>query len=255
MVSVIIPSHNSDKTLSKAVRSVLGQSYHNFEIIVVDNGSDNPPVLDDDIMSDPRVRLQVEKDSLGAAGARNLGIDMAKGDYIAFLDADDFWTSDKLEKQLHIMDTFTVDGKAPSICFSGRRIVDESGESTGHYIGCKKVVTYDELLTTNQINCSSVLVSKSALTGHRFPEDVKKDIHEDYVMWLSILKDGGYAAGIDKPLLLYRKSHDSKSGNKFRSAIMNYRVYKYMGLGWFSRIKYMVTYTVLGIRKHSKIFE
>ena len=84
---------------------------------------------------------------------------------------------------------------------------------------------------------------------------MKKDIHEDYVMWLSILKDGGYAAGIDKPLLLYRKSHDSKSGNKFRSAIMNYRVYKYMGLGWFSRIKYMVTYTVLGIRKHSKIFE
>ena len=98
MVSVIIPSHNSDKTLSKAVRSVLGQSYHNFEIIIVDNGSDNPPVLDDDIMSDPRVKLQVEKDSLGAAGARNLGIDMAKGDYIAFLDADDFWTSDKLGK-------------------------------------------------------------------------------------------------------------------------------------------------------------
>ena len=254
MVSVIIPSHNSDKTLGKAVRSVLGQTYHNFEIIIVDNGSEYPAVLEPDLYSDPRVSLHIESEPLGAAGARNRGLDMANGEYIAFLDADDFWTSDKLEKQIHVMETFTVDGKAPDICFSGRRIVNESGESTGHYIGCKKVVTYDELLTTNQINCSSVLIRRSALKNHRFPE-MKKDIHEDYVMWLSILKDGGYAAGIDKPLLLYRKSHESKSGNKFRSAIMNYRVYKYMGLGWFSRIKYMVTYTVHGIRKHSKILE
>jgi len=255
MVSVIIPSYNNDNTLGKAVRSVLGQSYHNFEIIIVDNGSDKPPSLDDDIVSDPRVTLYVEKKSLGAAGARNRGIDLAKGDYIAFLDADDYWANDKLEKQLQVMENFTVDGKTPAICFSGRRIVDENGENTGHYIGCKKVVTYKELLTTNQINCSSVLVRKDSLVNHRFPEDTVKDIHEDYIMWLSILKEGGYAAGIDKPLLFYRKSHDSKSGNKFRSAIMNYRVYKYMGLGWFSRIKYMVTYTIYGIRKHSKVLE
>jgi teichuronic acid biosynthesis glycosyltransferase TuaG len=254
MVSVIIPSHNSDKTLSKAIRSVLGQSYHNFEILVIDNGSKVPPVLEEDIASDPRVKLYVEEEALGAAGARNRGIDLAKGDFIAFLDSDDFWAPDKLDKQLKVMEKFEVDGKLPDICFSGRRIVNESGENTGHYIGCKKVVTFKSLLTTNQINCSSVLVRRSALEGHRFPEDAGKDIHEDYVMWLSILKDGGYAAGIDKPLIMYRKSHESKSGNKFRSAIMNYRVYKYMGLGWFSCIKYMVTYTVLGIKKHTVSF-
>ena len=89
MISVIMPSHNSEKTLDRAVRSVLNQTYKDIELIIVDNGSVKLPRLSDDILMDTRVKMLVYAEVLGAAEARNVGVREAGGEYIAFLDSDD----------------------------------------------------------------------------------------------------------------------------------------------------------------------
>ena len=183
MVSVIMPSHNSGSTLETAVRSVLGQTYNDLELIIVDNGSVVSPKLSDDILSDGRVRLIEYAEVLGAAEARNIGVSEARGDLIAYLDSDDYWAPDKLEKQIKVMGRFRRNGKAPVIVFSGREIIDEDGNDTGHYIGCDKVVDYGLLLKSNQINCSSVLLRKDYALKYPFPDG---DFHEDYAVWLKV---------------------------------------------------------------------
>ena len=247
MISVIIPYHNNEKTLDRAVDSVLKQTYTDLEIIIIDNGSNMPLDKTEGMYADSRLMIISTPEILGAAGARNLGVEKAKGDYIAFLDADDFWEPDKLDKQIKVMRKFTVRGEYPVICFTGRRMVNESGLDTGRYIGCEKVVDYKKLLRSNQINCSSVLVRREAIEDIPFPEG---KLHEDYVVWLRILRRGGFAAGINRPLLNYQVSNKSRSGNKFRSAIMNFRVYRFIGLGIPETMLHMVTYTIQGFRKH-----
>lgn len=247
MISVIMPSHNSDITLDRAVRSVLNQTYKNLELIIVDNGSVKLPKLSDDILMDPRVKMLVYAEVLGAANARNVGVREASGEYVAFLDSDDYWTPDKLEKQIKVMEKFVVQGETPRLVFTGRSIVDAAGQETGRYIGCNKIVRRELLLRSNQINCSSVLIRRETALRFPFPDG---NFHEDYVVWLEVLEEGGYAAGINRPLLKYRKTSSSKSGNKIRSAIMTYNVYRYVGMSTFECLKHMITYTVEGIRKH-----
>ena len=247
MVSVIIPYHNNEYTLERAVRSVLEQTYKNLEVIIVDNGSDEPLKTENELYMDPRVRTYITPELLGASGARNAGIKLATGEYIAFLDADDYWEKDKLDKQLKVMERFRYKGEAPVICFTGRELVDENGNKLGRYIGCNKIVDYKMLLRSNQINCSSVLIKASVLGEMTFP---KGNLHEDYVLWLRLLQKGGYAAGINRPLLNYRVSSKSKSGNKLKSAMMNFRVYRYLGFGLFETMLHMLTYTLAGIKKH-----
>ena len=281
MVSVIIPSHNNILTIKKAVDSVLAQTCRDIEIIIVDNGSEKPlsfgdlysDDLDDksasmdcedgydtynsfarELLDDNRFKIIAYSVGLGAAAARNVGVGLASGEYIAFLDADDYWAEDKLDKQLKVMNKYQHNGEKPVICFTGREIVDVYGTDTGRYVGCCKVVDYNRLLRTNQINCSSVLMRTETAKKNPFPlpEDMTgttKEFHEDYALWLSILKQGGFAAGINRPLLYYRRSPKSKSGNKINSAFMNYRVYEYLGLGPFKRLACMFSYAINGIKK------
>ena len=216
-------------------------------MIIVDNGSDEPLKMKSDLYRDPRVKYFITPELLGASGARNTGIRLAMGKYIAFLDADDYWEKDKLDKQIKVMRRFKVKGEAPVICFTGRALVDKNGHKLGRYIGCNKIVDYKRLLRSNQINCSSVLVRAADLENMRFPMG---DLHEDYVLWLKLLKKGGFAAGINRPLLNYRVNSRSKSGNKLKSAVMNYRVYRYLGFSLPETILHMITYTLAGIKKH-----
>ena len=259
MVSVIIPSHNNRSTLKKAVQSVLDQTCQDFEIIIIDNGSE-VPFSKQDLMNDiaescqkdysafsDKVTLFQCPESLGAAAARNKGVKMAKGEYVAFLDADDYWAEDKLDKQLKVMEKFSINGERPLICFTGREIIDPDGNDTDRFVGCSKVVDYKKLLKTNQINCSSVMMRTETVEEYPFPD--LEGFHEDYAVWLTILKDGGYAAGINRPLLYYRRSPKSKSGNKFNSAIMTYRVYKYMNIGFPKRIICFISYAINGVKK------
>ncbi|MCR5215041.1 MAG: glycosyltransferase family 2 protein [Eubacterium sp.] len=252
MVSVIIPYHNNRRTIMDTLDSVARQTYRDVEVIIVDDMS-LPSQRVEDIVEDydsfpfPIMVINSKK-NLGASGARNLGVRNARGKYIAYLDSDDVWKEDKLDKQIKIMEKFTYMDKYPKICFTGRRLISLSGKSYNKIIGCDMIVNYDKLLLSNQINCSSVLIRRVDALKYPFPDG---NLHEDYAVWLKLLEDGGYGVGINKPLLDYRISMGSRSSNKFKSALMTYRVYRYIGLSFFKSLKYMRSYIVKGIEKYA----
>ena len=163
--------------------------------------------------------------------------------YIAFLDADDWWVPDKIEKQLNkIREVNCV------MCSTGRELVSSAGESLGKYIGVNDEITYNMLLKTNSIACSSVLILTEVAKEFYMVHD---ELHEDYIMWLRVLKKYGICCGVDEPLLKSRMSEGGKSRNKVKSAKMQWGVYRFLGVGTFKSLYYMVNYVINGIRKYS----
>jgi teichuronic acid biosynthesis glycosyltransferase TuaG len=122
------------------------------------------------------------------------------------------------------------------------------GKLTGWVIPVKEKISYGELLKHNSINCSSVLIR--AEVAREFPME-HDDSHEDYILWLRVLKKYGYACAVNEPLLKYRLSNTGKSGNKFRSARMTYRVYRHMGFGLVKSCCLFVRYAFHGIKKYA----
>lgn len=248
-VSVIIPFYHNNGTITETVRSADAQTFRDFEILLIDNGRTLSDAVRWDLSDISGLRILETETALGAAGARNYGVREAKGKYVAFLDADDRWTPDKLESELALMNQRLYQDETPALVCAGRRVIDSNGNERG-YIGCEPVITYRKILHSNQINCSSVLVPRSTMLKYPFPDG---NLHEDYYVWLEILREGGYAAGINRPLMDYRVREGSRSGNKFRSARMNLNVYRKLGIPAPKRFLYMCSYMLAGIRKYRGI--
>lgn len=242
LVSVVMPVYNGEKYIQEAVESVLNQQVP-LELIIVDDGStDRTEEVLAKYRNHKEIRYLKNKKNTGVSGARNRGVREAAGTYVAFLDADDWWEKDKLKQQLALLEkTGCV------LCSTGRELMQPDGTPAGKYIPVKEKITYRELLKHNSINCSSVLVRRDVIC--RFPME-HDDSHEDYITWLRILKEYPYAAGINKPLLKYRLSIGSKSGNKLKSAAMTYRVYRYMGFGTLKSTALFVSYALHGLWKY-----
>lgn len=242
LVSVIMPVYNGAATIRQAIDSVYRQNVP-LELLVIDDGSTDQTV---EILSAyqerPDFHYLKNVQNIGAAASRNRGVHEAHGQYIAFLDADDWWEDGKLKLQLDIL---KKTGRV--LCSSGRELMNYDGSSTGKYIPVRETVSYRDLLRHNSINCSSVLLSKEVAAEFPMEHD---DSHEDYLTWLKILRKYGPAAGIDKPLLKYRMSKSSKSGDKKKSAIMTYKVYRYMGYSHIRCILYFISYAIHGLWKY-----
>lgn len=242
VVSVIIPAYNCRATLKEAVDSALIQDIP-LEVIVLDDCSkeDLWPVMRE-YESDTRVIYVKNPVNQGVAATRNRGISLAKGEYIAFLDSDDWWLSGKLSHQLKRMEEDDT-----VICSTGRQLRSFDGKDMDKYIPVKEFVTYKDLLRHNSINCSSVLVKKTVIEEFPMNHD---ECHEDYITWLLILRKYGRASGIDKPYLQYRMSRDSKSGNKLKSAKMTFQVYRHMGYGMVRSCLCFCSYALNGLKKY-----
>lgn len=238
-VSVIIPVYNAEKYLRKCLDSVFSQNI-NVEVIVIDDGSNDSSIQIINEYSD--VKLIQNLSNQGPALARNKGIELAHGDYIAFLDADDYWEENKLIQQIALMEEMNCD-----LCYSARRLILDGGIKTNKVIKVPQSVTYEELLKGNVINCSSVLVKKDLIVKYKF-EDY--DCHEDYLLWLKMLKDGCNAKGINEPLLNYRLSKNAITVNKIKSMYMTYKVYKYLGLHFMKRCNYILLNLCNAIKKY-----
>ena len=242
LVSVIMPVYNGAATICQAIDSVYRQNVP-LELLVIDDGSTDQTVEILSAYQDrPDFRYLKNAQNIGAAASRNRGFHEAHGQYIAFLDADDWWEDGKLKLQLDIL---KKTGRV--LCSSGRELMNYDGSSTGKYIPVRETVSYRDLLRHNSINCSSVLLSKEVAAEFPMEHD---DSHEDYLTWLKILHKYGPAAGIDKPLLKYRMSKSSKSGDKKKSAIMTYKVYRYMGYSHIRCILYFISYAIHGLWKY-----
>lgn len=243
VVSVVIPAYNCSRTLGQAIDSALAQEV-SMEILVLDNGSreDLRPVMEP-YLTDPRIYYRRNEKNLGASGSRNLGVRMARGKYVAFLDSDDWWEKDKLKKQLDCLErTGCV------LCATARELVTPKGERTGRVIPVPEEITYRRMLSGNCINCSSVVVETEV--AREFPM-CHEDSHEDYIMWLRILQKYKKACAVNEPLLLYRLSSSGKSGNKLNSAKMTFKVYRYMGFGLAKSCWCFLRYAVHGVAKYA----
>lgn len=242
LVSVIIPAYNCAQYIRQALDSALAQEVPTEILIINDCSRDNL----DDVMREyrqyPQIRYVKNERNLGVAETRNRGVALAHGEYIAFLDADDIWDKDKLKKQLTLMqETEAV------ICSTARELMNLDGTLTGYVIPVKKEYSFRDILTGNQVNCSSVLMKTEVAKEFPMHHD---DSHEDYLMWLEILEKYGQGCAVNEPLLKYRISNTGKSGNKLNSAKMTFMTYRYMGFGLIRSCWYFVGYAIHGMKKY-----
>lgn len=248
LVSIVMPAYNSEKTIKDSIESVLKQTYHNFELIIIDDCScDNTSIIIKELQKIDKRIIYIKNDTnIGVGKSRNVGIKQSKGEWIAFLDSDDLWKNNKLEEQV----IFLNDNPKVSFLYTASSFIDYKGKEMNYILNVPKKIKYKELLRQNLISCSSVLIKSNIIKNYEMPSG---NIHEDFAMWLMILKDVEYAYGINSPLLVYRLHSNSKSANKFKAAIMNWNTYKFIGLNVVERFYYMLIYIYKGINKYSSI--
>ena len=249
LISIIMAAYNAEKTIEQAINSVLSQTYPDFELLVVnDCSTDKTAMLAEAIVKkDDRVRLISNEKNSGVSYTRKHGLEEASGEWVAILDSDDAWAPEKLEKQINLQKKTNAD-----LLFTGSAFMDADGKPIDWYLAAPAEVTYRQLLKQNVLSNSSALVRKELYAKYYAVGD---GMHEDFALWLNILKDGRKAYGVDEPLLIYRIAKSSKSGNKFKAAKMNWNTYRYIGLnpieaayyeGWYM-IKNVIKYTNLKI--------
>lgn len=217
--TIITPVYNAEKFLKETLLSIVSQSYDNWEAILInDNSSDaSLNIALDFARKDIRFKVINRTEGGGAAKARNDGIKLAKGRFIAFLDSDDVWLPNKLEQQIAYM-------KSNSVAFSytSYRFLTEEGDVKSE-VKAPKSVTYNELLKGNVIACLTAVYDSEKL-GKVFMPDILK--RQDFGLWLKITKTGVVGHGIQTPLAHYRLREGSISSNKLNAMLYTWRLYR-----------------------------
>ncbi|MEV0536354.1 glycosyltransferase family 2 protein [Kitasatospora sp. NPDC050463] len=228
LVSVVMPVHNSAATLGASVRSVLAQTHGDVELLVTDDASadGSMDLLRDLARQDERVRAEAAPQQGGAAKARNLALARARGEYVAFLDSDDMWLPEKLERQL----AFAAGGDAPLTFTSYYKVDgDYTGEAcdfvpNGRVVAARERVTYRDMLVQDHIGALTAMYSRTVL-GTRLMPDMPK--RQDYALWLAIMREGHPARGLQEPLAVYRSGRaGSLSSNKLALVQHNWALYR-----------------------------
>lgn len=221
-VSIVTPAYNAERFIGQTIESVLNQTYSNWEMIIVDDCSTDRTVeiIKSYTKQDPRVILIELKENSGSAVARNTAMDHATSKYIAFLDSDDLWFPEKLEKQLQFM-------QSQDIAFSFTKYVQmlEDGTVTDAITKAPKQVGYDDLMKHCVIGCLTVMINMEKI-GHERMVNIRT--RQDYAFWLTITKKGFPAYGLPEVLAKYRLVKDSISSNKFKAAKQNWYVYRHI---------------------------
>jgi teichuronic acid biosynthesis glycosyltransferase TuaG len=244
LISIITPSYNSSKFISQTIESVLSQTYENWEMIIVDDMSpDNSnEIIEEFIEKDSRIKvIKLEKNS-GPAVARNRAIKEANGRYIAFLDADDLWMPEKLEKQIKFMNENNL-----SFTYSSYKLIDEDNNDLGEFI-TKETISYNSMLKTCSVGCLTAIYDTEKLGKVFMPNILKR---QDYGTWLKILKNIKTTKGIIEPLATYRILKNSVSSNKIKASMYQWKIYREVEkLSLFKSIYYFVQYAYYGFKKY-----
>ncbi len=210
-VSVVIPAYNAMVYLPKTLESVLRQTFTDFEVLIINDGSSDGIVEWAAQVTNPRVKL-ISQENRGLSGARNTGIEHAEGKYIAFLDADDLWEPTKLEKQVRCFE----DKSAVGVVYTWTTLVDEQDNPTGRMFASQaEGDVWQQLLEADVISSgSSAMVRRSCFeTAGLFDQSLTSA--EDLDMWLRIAVHYPFAA-VKEPLTLYRQHPTSMSKNRQR---------------------------------------
>lgn len=195
-----------------------------------------------DHFQDPRIRyIRLEKNS-GVAQARNRGIQAARSQYIAFLDSDDLWLPEKLEKQLQFMQE-----NGYAFTYTWYRQFEDDPAHPIRLVKTKSFVDYRKLLRGNDIGCLTVMIDRKQIPEIHMPSEK----HEDYITWLNLLKKDYKAYSVPEDLARYRLSKHSVSGDKKKSLVWTWKMYREsQGLSIWEAVFYFMTYIIAGIKKH-----
>lgn len=210
-VSVIIPVYNKERYLANSIESIIDQSYKNWEIILVDDCStdNSAKIISKYADKNPNIIYHKQEKNGGAAVARNTALNLANGRYAAFLDADDEWFPNKLEKQLEFM----ASNNAMMSC-TALECVDEEGKSLNSIRPVRRDISYKFLLKNTMIATSTVIVDRKKTGAFQMP---LRRRGQDYATWLKLLKNGEKCLGLNEVLTKYRIMKDSLSSNKWSS--------------------------------------
>ena len=216
LISVIMPYRQKKEYVHKAIKSVIGQTYKKFELIIIfdDEKKDDLSFIKSITKNKKKIKIIINKKNIGTGASRNKGIKKAKGKYIAFIDSDDFWKPNKLEKQIEF-----IKSNKYKFIFSSYLIKDENKLKI-HY--AKEKLNYNDLLKSCDIGLSTVMLEKSIIPKNVFP---KLNTKEDYVAWLKICKKRITAHGQKDIFVIWNNTKNSLSKPLMRKLIDAFKVY------------------------------
>lgn len=246
LVSIITPAFRSAAVIGETIESVIAQTYTNWEMLVAEDCSDDNTrdVIRQWEKIDHRVRLVALDRNGGPATARNAALERSKGRWIAFLDSDDIWLPQKLQRTIE----HAIDNQA-AITFTGFRRISADGSALGNYVGVPRSLSYRQLLGNTAIATSTVMLDRNVVSDVR----MTKTYYDDFHCWLQILKRGHLAFGLDEDLMRYRVLGQSVSRNKRRSAAHVWRAYRDLEkLSLTSSLWYFGQYAVRGLLKYKQ---
>lgn len=211
LVSVIIPVYNVEKYIDRTLVSVFSQTYENIEIILVDDQSsdDSANAIKKYQKMHPEMVYYLQPKNMGAGYARNKALELAKGQYVAFLDSDDVWMPSKIERQIKLMKE-----KCSPFSYTAIEMIDKDDKLIKGKRQVKKSIDYKFLLSNTMIATSSVVIDRCTLGDFRM--NLRRG-GQDYATWLKLLRGGAVACGINEVLVRYRVGSNSLSSNKFKS--------------------------------------
>ena len=211
LVSVIIPVYNAEKYLDRTLQSVFAQTYRNLEIVMVDDCSsdDSASIIKRYQIVHPEIVYYLQPNNLGAGHARNKALELARGQYVAFLDSDDVWKPEKVEKQISLLKN-----KQGYFCFTAIEMIDGDDRLIKGKRKVKEEIDYKFLLSNTMIPTSGVMIDRGIKGDFRI--HIRRG-GQDYATWLMLLRDGTKAYGIDEALVRYRIDGKSLSSNKLNS--------------------------------------
>ena len=244
MVSIITPTYNASRFVEATIQSVLSQTYQNFEMIIVDDCStDNTiEIVERYSKLDHRIKVYKLKENSGAAVVRNKAIEMAQGRYIAFLDSDDLWDEEKLEKHLEF-----IKEKNAGISFTSYRLMKEDGTLINKEVKAPEEMTYKKLLKNTIIGCLTVIIDREVVGDFRMP---LIRAGQDTATWLSILKRDFTAYGYEEVLSSYRLVEGSISSNKKKALKRTWNMYRTVeNFGVVKSSYYFINYAINAAKK------
>jgi len=245
LVSIIIPVYNAERFLDDTMTCVLNQTYKNWEVFLVnDCTKDNSKSVAEKYLSEKIKWIDMEKNG-GPALARNKGISLANGKYLCYLDADDLWDNEKLEKQVKFMKE-----KKCAFSFTGYEFADSNGKPNGKKVHVPEKINYKQALKNTTIWTTTVMFDLDLLT--------KEDIYmpnvksEDTASWWKILKKVDYAYGLNEILSFYRRTEGTLSSNKIEAIKRIWNLYRNEEhLGLFTSCYNFVGYAIKAVLRRT----
>lgn len=238
-VSVIVPVHNSSKYLKECIDSIINQTYKDLEIIIIDDNSTDDSLKIIKAYKDKRIKLICLDKNSGAAVSRNKGIDASTGSYICFIDSDDYWYKEKIEKQIKFI-------KDKEFIYGNYAFL--KGKKVTHHTNVPRTITYNEALKNTTIFTSTVMFNMNYLK--------KEDIYfpnlkrgQDTACWWKVLKKIKCAYGMKEVLSVYRVGEKSLSSNKFKALIRTWNLYKKEDISYLKKLYCFICYIFNAIKR------